>query len=403
MIIVVMIAVIIVWIICGLGLCLRLWLLYCGWRLRRFVKVQLRKPLPESSVGVSLIAPCKGIDPGFAENVAAVLSQQYPGFWEVIFVVESIDDPAYAVLSEMLKKNPKSRACIRVAGVTENCSQKIHNMLAGVASANPLSEVFAFVDSDVRPSPDWLAHLTAPLSEFEYPASTGYRWYVPVQGGRASAIRAVWNALVSTAGDPRWGAYAWGGSFALRRQAYKRMHMGRLWSKALSEDMLLTSMIREDGKKVAFVSQCVIPSYEDCNWEEGFDFMRRQSLVARVYGPRLWQAGWALCLAYLIPLVVSAMAAACWLLVGWAGGYHFLAGVGLLYGLDLVIAVQRRKTVKQILPDCDFSKTRWMGTFGQVVVVVVSLGALICSRRSRKMLWRGRTYTLVSPQETLVE
>ncbi len=262
----------IVWIICGLGLALRLWLLYCGYRLGQFVKAQLRQPLPESSPAVTLIAPCKGIDPGFEENVAAVLSQQYPGFWEVVFVVESEDDPAYPALERMLKENPQGRACIQVAGVTENCSQKIHNMLAGVAEADTRSEAFAFVDSDVRPDPDWLAHLTAPLSQFEYPASTGYRWYVPVQGGWASATRAVWNGLVSTVGDPSWRAYVWGGSFALRRQAYKRMRMGRLWRKALSEDMLLTREVYRTRRKVAFVSQCMIPSHEDCSWWEGFDF-----------------------------------------------------------------------------------------------------------------------------------
>ncbi|MCK4850761.1 MAG: hypothetical protein KAT11_05380, partial [Phycisphaerae bacterium] len=319
------------------------------------------------------------------------------------FVVESEDDPAYAVLSRILKENSPPRACIKVAGVTENCSQKIHNMLIGLAGADPRSEVFAFVDSDVRPGPHWLAHLTAPLGRFEYPASSGYRCYVPVRGGWASATRAVWNALVSTVGDPRRQAYVWGGSFALRRQAYKRMRMGRLWSKALSEDSLLTREVYRAGRKVAFVSQCMIPSHEDCTWREGFDFMRRQSLVARVYTPRMWLAGWALCLSYLVPLIVTA-AAALWLLLGGRAEYCFvLAAVGLLYALDLAVGAQRRKTVKQTLLDCDFSKTRWMDTFGQVWVVVAALWALICSWRSRKMLWRGRVYTLMSPQETLVE
>ena len=63
-------------------------------------------------MGVTLIAPCKGIDPGFEENVKAVLAQQYRDFWEVIFVVESEDDPAYAVLNRInddawLKKRGK--------------------------------------------------------------------------------------------------------------------------------------------------------------------------------------------------------------------------------------------------------------------------------------------------------
>ncbi len=394
---------IIVWIIFGLGLALRLWLLYCGYRLGQFVKAQLRQPLPDSSMAVTLIAPCKGIDPGFEENVTAVLSQQYRGFWEVIFVVESEDDPAYAVLNRIIKANSPGRACIRVAGVTENCSQKIHNMLAGVAEADTRSEVFAFVDSDVRPGPDWLAHLTAPLGRFEYPASTGYRWYVPVQGGWASATRAAWNALVSTVGDPSWRAYVWGGSFALRRQAYTRMGMGRLWRNALSEDMLLTREVYRTGRKVAFVSQCMIPSHEDCSWGEGFDFMCRQSLVARVYAAQMWLVGWALCLVYLVPLIVIAGAAMWGLLAAEPGSYLVLGAGGLLFGLDLTVGAQRRKTAKQILPDCDFSKTRWMDTFGQVWVVVAALWALICSWRSRRMLWRGRVYTLISPQETLVE
>ncbi len=393
----------IVWIICGLGLALRLWLLYCGWRLGRFVKAQLREPLPDSSLAVTLIAPCKGIDPGFEENVAAVLSQQYRGFWEVIFVVESEDDPAYAVLNRILKANSSSRASLRVAGVTENCSQKIHNMLAGVAQADLRSEVLAFVDSDVRPGSDWLAHLTAPLSRFEYPVSTGYRWYVPEQGGWASATRAVWNALVSTVGDPSWRAYVWGGSFALRRQDYTRMSIERLWRNALSEDMLLTNEVYRTGRKVAFVCKCVIPSHEDCSWKDGFDFMCRQSLVARVYAAPMWLAGWAMCLTYLVPLMVVAGAVLWGLLTAFPGSYFVLGAGGLLFALDLTIGIQRRWTIKSLLPDCDLGPTRRMDTFGQTWVVAASLWALICSWRSRKMIWRGRTYTLISPQETLVE
>ncbi len=391
-----------VWIICGLGLALRLWLLYCGYRLRQFVNDQLGQSPPDSGLGVTLIAPCKGIDPGFEENVAAVLSQQYRGFWEVVFVVESEEDSAYAALTKALQDKPQSRASIQVAGLTDNCSQKIHNMLTGVAAADAQSEVFAFVDSDVRPGPEWLAYLTAPLALGKYPVSTGYRWYVPVHGGWASATRAVWNALVSSVGDPRWRAYVWGGSFAIRREAYEQLQMKRLWSKALSEDMLLSREVHRAGKKVAFVSQCVIPSHEDCSWREGFDFMRRQSLVARVYSPQIWLAGWVLSLGYLVPLIVSA-AAALWLLGGRTEGYFVLVAIGLLYGLELIMGTQRRRTVRQILPGCDFSKTRWMDTFGQVLVVAVTLGALICSWSSRKMLWRGRVYTLVSSQETLVE
>jgi cellulose synthase/poly-beta-1,6-N-acetylglucosamine synthase-like glycosyltransferase len=47
---------------------------------------------------VGLIVPCRGIDQGFAENIGAVLRQDYEDY-HVIFVTEASDDPAYPVLN----------------------------------------------------------------------------------------------------------------------------------------------------------------------------------------------------------------------------------------------------------------------------------------------------------------
>ena len=68
----------VLWIIFGLGVALRLWLLYSGRRLRQFVIDQLTAGRPHSVLPTTLIAPCKGIDPGFEQNVKAVLAQEYP-------------------------------------------------------------------------------------------------------------------------------------------------------------------------------------------------------------------------------------------------------------------------------------------------------------------------------------
>ena len=393
----------VLWIISGLGVALRLWLLYCGHRLRQFVVGQIGLDRPDSALPATLIAPCKGIDPGFEQNVKAVLGQKYPGWWEVIFVVESKKDPAYGALTKLLGERPSSGASVQVAGLTRNSSQKIHNMLAAVDVADYRSQVFAFIDSDVRPGPDWLAFLTAPLKETKFPVSTGYRWYIPVRGGWASATRAVWNALVSAAGDPRWRAYVWGGAFALTRKAFEELHVRELWANALSDDLSLSEEVHVTGKKVAFVTQCVVPSHEDCDWAEAFDFMRRQSLVARVYAPPLWFCGWILSLGFLATLVVAAFAGLWLSLFGRPQGYFLLGIAALLYVLDLTIGVQRRGTVRLILPGCDFSRTFRMETFGQIWVVSVTLAALICSGLSRKMVWRGRLYTLLSAEATLVE
>ena len=390
----------VLWIILALGLALRLWLLYCGSRLRQFVIDQLSLKGPKSSLPTTLIAPCKGIDPGFEQNVKAILDQGYPGPWQVIFVVESKDDPAYGVLNKLLAQKPHIRALVQVAGLTEKCSQKIHNMLAGVAAADPESQVFAFIDSDVRPGPHWLAFLTEPLKKAKFPVSTGYRWYIPVRGGWASATRAVWNALVSAVGDPRWRAYAWGGAFAVTRKAFDELRIPKLWANALSDDLSVSRAVHSAKKKVAFVTQCVVPSHEDCDWSTAFDFMRRQSLVARVYAPQLWFAGWLLTLGFLGTQIVPAIAGLC---LSQPLGYLVLAIAALLYILDIVIGLQRRRTATLILPDENLSMTFFVEIFAQAWVVLVTLAALICSALSRKMLWRGRLYILLSPQETLLE
>ena len=88
---------------------------------------------------------------------------------------------------------------------------------------------------------------------------------------------------------------------------------------------------------------------------------------------------------------------------GMPQGYILLGMAAGLYLMDSAIGVQRRGTAKAILPECDFSKTFGMEVFGQIWVVMATLAALICSGLSRKMLWRGRVYTLVSPSKTLVE
>lgn len=393
----------IVWTIFGLGLALRLWLFYAGWRIRQFVREQLSQPKPDSALPVTLIAPCKGIDPGLEDNIKAVTSQQYPGWWQVIFVVESKDDPAYELLQKVLGKPANSRASLVVAGITGKCSQKIHNMLAAMEAADGRSEVFAFVDSDVRPGPDWLAYLTEPLKKERYPASSGYRWYVPVIGGLASATRAIWNSLMATVGDPRWRAYAWGGSFAVRRKDLQELGIDKRWAKVLSEDMTLSKMIHRAKKKVAFVVQCMVPSHEDCTWGEGFDFMRRQSLVGRVYAPELWYGGWVLSLSYSIPLLVTFFGGIWLTAAGRSAGHFMLGAAAVLYGLGMLLGRHRRKAVGMVLGDCDFGKSRWMDIFGQEWVVLVALAALFCSALSRKMLWRGRVYTLLSNRETLVE
>ena len=61
----------------------------------------------------ALILPCKGIDPGFRQNIASLLEQDYPTL-ELLFIVAADDDPAYPALKELLAEQAREGASRRV-------------------------------------------------------------------------------------------------------------------------------------------------------------------------------------------------------------------------------------------------------------------------------------------------
>lgn len=83
---------------------------------RMFAYVQRElafQPSPEYAPKASVILPCKGLDPGFEENIIKLLDQRYIGIdgkprFEVIFAVAQENDPAYSVLKNVCDSKLKS-------------------------------------------------------------------------------------------------------------------------------------------------------------------------------------------------------------------------------------------------------------------------------------------------------
>ncbi|HEX9000785.1 MAG TPA: glycosyltransferase, partial [Blastocatellia bacterium] len=135
-----------------------------------------------------VIVPCKGLEHDFEENVRALFAQDYRDY-EIIFVTESENDPAYPVLSRLIKNYSRRPGWLVVAGEAKGRGQKVHNLLAAVDMLNSIdrrAEVIVFADSDARPSKQWLSELVAPLGDKRIGVTTGFRWYVPVRGGLGS-------------------------------------------------------------------------------------------------------------------------------------------------------------------------------------------------------------------------
>ena len=186
-------------------------------------KLNWRRKYPEFTPFATVFVPCRGVDDGLKENIKAIFAQDYPAF-EIIFVSDRADDPAFAIIEEARRSfagesGPTMRFV--VSGPATDSGQKVHNLRVAVAEADPQSEIFVFVDTDARPATNWLQLLVRPLQDPDLGATTGYRWFIPVRGGVASHLRSVWNAAIASAlGEQPEKNFCWGGSTAIRRETF---------------------------------------------------------------------------------------------------------------------------------------------------------------------------------------
>jgi len=342
------------------------------------------RPRSHQKPRVVVFCPCRGVDPGFAENARSILDQEYPNF-RAVFVVDSAKDPAALVLRSL-------GVTALVAGQAEDRGQKVHNLIYGVTQAAGDAEVFVFCDSDARFSRDWLTHLTAPLEGDDVGVSTGYRWYAADRGGLPSLLRSAWNASVVTSLGDHDRNFAWGGSMAVRRATFEQLDILKMWNGALSDDYAMTLAIRRSVKRIVFVPECLIPSYGGCRWGELLEFTTRQLVITRVHDPNLWGT---------VMVAQTLFNIAFWGAL-FLPAPHILVAVGLYLFAGLKSHL-RHQAVATVLPTEALSKSSAAYALLSPVTALLFEYNLIRSMLTRRIFWRGIRYRLVSPTRTVIE
>jgi cellulose synthase/poly-beta-1,6-N-acetylglucosamine synthase-like glycosyltransferase len=374
--------------------------------LRYFRRELSAPPARDFTPFATVVAPCRGLDQDLHENLAALCGQTYPAF-EIIFVVDRPDDPALEVIERVrqtFESAPYPLTRLVLAGAAVESGQKVHNLIAAVGAADARSEVFVFVDSDARPHGDWLRSLVAPLADESIGATTGYRWFIP-SNNPASHLRAVWNASIASAlGENSRGNFCWGGSTAIRRDTFTRLRMAEQWRGTLSDDFALTRALQSARLPIHFVPRCLTASHDVCNTRALLEFTTRQLRITRVYAPHLWRivlvsnllfvavfyGGIALTLSrfkrglpYALPL---ALVAAIFVL-GSAKALLRLRAVALAFAPE-----------QRIWRPAAFAAHVLLWPFASALFLYNTLAAAV----SRRIRWRGITYELKSPSETVI-
>jgi ceramide glucosyltransferase len=110
---------------------------------------------------VTILKPLRGIDPAMADAFASHCRQQYPGDYEILFGVSSLDDPAAAAVHQLQAEFPDRN--IRLMVCPENLGP--NGKISVVAQLLPYARYDYFVlnDSDIHVGPHYLAHVLAPF------------------------------------------------------------------------------------------------------------------------------------------------------------------------------------------------------------------------------------------------
>ncbi len=397
----------------------------------RFFKTELAKPRSEFTPFVTVITPCRGLDAELDTNLTALFQLDYSEY-EIIFVVDDPGDPAVEVISEILNrrvaetlrepmqdfnensspisasprlgaKNPTS-AKIVIANKSKTSSQKVENLREAVLHASPKSTAFVFVDSDARPSSEWLRALVAPLADKSIGAATGYRWFIAKNPTFASELRSAWNASIASALGPNTASnFCWGGSMAIGRDTFERLQMQEKWAGTLSDDFAVTRAMNEAQLPIVFVPQALTASVENCTFAEMLEFTTRQMKITRVYAPQLWL------LSYFGSALFNSVVIAALLIVilSHQNGlpvYAAIATLLMVFVGGIGKSWLRLNAVKLVLPqyEKELRQQFWTQNSLWLLTPAIFLYNSVAASLSRRMTWRGTVYELKSPTETVI-
>jgi ceramide glucosyltransferase len=369
--------------------------LLSGARFAAYVRRETNRPVSDFQPFVSVIAPGRGLEPALADNLRALLAQEYPRY-EVLFVFDAADDPAVQVVEQMISRGFSRMTRTIIAGPATDSGQKVHNLRVAVKEIDPQSEVLVFVDMDTRPAKDWLRKLVAPLVDPTLGAATGYRWFIPERGGIASQLRGVWNASVASAlGSDSAKNFCWGGSTAIRRTTFTRLNVHKRWRGSVSDDFTITHILKEAKLPIHFTPNCFVPSVGDCDFHELIEFTSRQIKITRVYASHLW-----------LPLLLGS---ALFVLAFFGGliliGFHPRSSAAyvfplIIFTLGAAKSFIRFRAVSSVVRTSrrDLPAHIFLWPFASLLY----LYNCIVAGFSRRIKWRGITYELKSPNEAVI-
>jgi len=349
------------------------------------LSIHANKRFRKYSPFVSVIVPCKGLDYGLEENIKAILSQDYKKR-ETIFVLDDFRDPAYNILKRF-------RGPVRIirARKIKTCSGKVAAQITALDYAK--GEVYLFADSDIRPAKNWLSEMVRPLADKAVGGTTAYRWYFPTANNFLSYLKSAWNTIGIGIMFGKH-AFIWGGSFALKRETFKRLGICEQWVNAISDDTVVTRSLRKANLKIFFVPKAISASFDKTTWLNLKEWTNRQIFFVRNYDYRAWRAAFIIYGFFNLTLLTGIVSLA----LGILDSRFFLLGILLLLPQLFTLARNyfRNNSIARLLPEYKkyFEQNKGKLLLADLLVKPLVMYNVFKTRRMKKVSWRGKEYTI---------
>jgi len=385
-----------------------------AWRFAATVKRASLRPAEDAPCPRTAVILClRGPDPFLPACLEAILKQDYPDY-DLHIVVDSREDPAWAIAERTLKAHPVGAThaspvlhMAPLANPRRTCGLKCSSLVQVISELDASYEAIALLDADTIPHPTWLRELVAPLADERVAAATGNRWYAPATHSWGSLVRRLWNAAAVV--QMYWFRIPWGGTLALKLSVVRRSDLLERWGNALCEDTMLYGVLRSMGYRVAFVPTLMMVNREDCGLGSFYRWVRRQLLTARLYHP-----AWGLVVGHGLSVSIAqlagvvALGAAAIVRNGHAAGW-LVAGLGLYWGImaGLLAAIEsgvcRSARARGEAVACtrlsDLPRVFAAMCLTQVVYAVALVSAMLL----RTVDWRGIRYRVEGAKIRMIE
>ncbi|HKY94156.1 MAG TPA: glycosyltransferase family 2 protein [Kiloniellales bacterium] len=358
------------------------------------VRLPRNPPTLETGPAIAVLVACKGESEHSRKFFQHLMAQRYRPF-RVILAVESATDSA---LNLLRLPGVTERTEAVIAGQAHDSSQKVANVIAGLARLRPEDEILVLADADHVPPPDWLGRVAAPIVAGTVDVVTGYRLSVPRVPTLGSCLTAAMDNAICTAPRPDFHVLCWGGCTAAWRHNWEKAGFREGLEGSFNDDVMVSQLFRKAGFRFAMPRHMTLLTEITYSLKGLLNYAPRQYMQVRWYAP--WNRWWCRLLLPIPVLGWTAAIAAAALGYGWGW-----ATVAAGFAAAIAKAFLRRSLVRQIAGAEALPRWRcvfWLTCLAPPLLALVHCLLAAKGLFGRTVVWAGTRYRIDAPKRVVV-